>query len=206
MIDLTNYLIYIAACVVVVAVPGPTVTVIIANSLRYGTRAGLMNVAGTQLGNFSMIAVLAAGFTAVVETMGQVFDWVRLLGAAYLIYLGIRLWRARGELAEGRAAAGNGSAWKFFVQGFVVIWSNPKALLFFGALIPQFVNPAYTAWPQILLLGLTFTALAAVLDSAYGLAAGRTGLLMAKRNVRIVERIGGTCLIGGGLWIALARR
>lgn len=205
MIDLTNYLIYVAACVAVVAVPGPTVTVIIANSMRYGTRAGLMNVAGTQVGILSMIVILAVGFTAVVEAMGQVFDWLRLIGAAYLIWLGVKLWRARGELAAGRAAS-NGSARKFFIQGFLVIWSNPKALLFFGALIPQFIDPAQPAWIQTVVLGMTFIVIATVLDSTYGLIAGRTGLLMAKGNLRLVERVGGTCLIGGGIWMALARR
>ncbi|MCB9958392.1 MAG: LysE family translocator [Rhodospirillaceae bacterium] len=203
--DLTNYLIYVAACVAVVAVPGPTVTVIIANSMRYGTRAGLMNVAGTQVGILSMIVILAVGFTAVVEAMGQVFDWLRLIGAAYLIWLGVKLWRARGELAAGRAAS-NGSARKFFIQGFLVIWSNPKALLFFGALIPQFIDPAQPAWIQTVVLGMTFIVIATVLDSTYGLIAGRTGLLMAKGNLRLVERVGGTCLIGGGIWMALARR
>ena len=205
MIDLSTYLIYVAACVAVVAVPGPTVTVIIANSLRYGTRAGLMKVAGTQVGIMMMIAVLAVGFTAVVSVMSQLFDWLRLIGAAYLVWLGVRLWRSDGALAEGKAASAR-SMRGFFWQGLLVIWSNPKALFFFGALIPQFIDPAHPAWAQTIILGMTFVVIATVLDSLYGLAAGRTGALMLRNRVRWVERIGGTCLIGGGLWMALARR
>ena len=205
MIDLSSYLVYLAACIALVIVPGPTVTLIMANSMRYGVRAGLMNVAGTQVGILSMVVILAIGFTAVVEAMGHVFDWLRLAGAAYLIWLGIKLWRSDGTIGQADAAAGR-SQRRFAVQGFLVIWSNPKALLFFGALIPQFIDPAQPAWSQTLILGLTFIVVATVLDSLYGLVAARTGLLLNRRNIRLVERIGGSFLIGGGVWMALSRR
>ena len=205
MIDLSSYLIYLAACIAVVIVPGPTVTLIMANSMRYGVRAGLMNVAGTQIGILSMVLILAIGFTAVVEAMGHVFDWLRLAGAAYLIWLGIRLWRSDGNIGQAEAQSARARR-RFAVQGFFVIWSNPKALLFFGALFPQFIDPTQPAWSQTLILGLTFIAVATVLDSLYGLVAGRTGLLLNRRNIRLVERIGGSFLIGGGVWMALSRR
>ena len=132
------YLAYVAACIAIVIVPGPTVTVVIANSLRHGARAGLLNVAGTQAGLAIMVGVLAAGLHVIVASLAQVFDVVRLAGAAYLVWLGIKLWRSDGTLG---AAAGRGRAGgSFFWQGFVVILSNPKALFFFGAFIPQFIN------------------------------------------------------------------
>src|SRR5690554_6207570 len=90
---------YIAACFVIVIVPGPSVTVVIANSIRHGTRAGLLNVLGTQIGLILMIGVLAFGLSAAVSAMGSLFEVLRLVGAAYLIWLGIRMWRSDGMLA-----------------------------------------------------------------------------------------------------------
>lgn len=206
MIDNSTYLLFVAASAAVVAVPGPTVTVIIANSLRGGSRTGLLNVAGTQCGVLLMTVVLAAGLSSVVTATGRVFDVLRLLGATYLIWLGVKLWRADGSLADTPAGVASRRASGYFWQGFLVIWSNPKALFFFGAFIPQFVDPAAAAAPQVLLLGLTFIAVATVFDSAYAIAAGRVGGLLSRRNLRVLERVSGSCLIGGGLWLALERR
>lgn len=206
MIDPSTWLLYVAASVAILIVPGPTVTVIIANSLRAGTAAGLMNIAGTQLGLAVMIGVLAAGLSTIVAVMGQVFDIVRLLGAAYLVWLGIKLWRADGSLADPPANARQKTGHGYFWQGFAVLMANPKALVFFGAFIPQFVDPSGNTLAQIVLLGGTFMVLAFLLDGLFALAAGKTGSLLSRHNVRLLERISGTCLIGGGVWLALARR
>ena len=207
MVDPATLLAYLIACIVIVIVPGPSVTVIIANSLRTGTSAGLANVAGTQAGLLIMIGVLALGLETVVTVMGEMFVWLKLAGAAYLIWLGIRMWRSDGKLVEPddrqvRARSLRGYFW----QGFIVIWSNPKALFFFGAFIPQFIVPEGNAALQTVLLGLIFMVTATVLDSGYALAAGKTGGLLSRRNVRILERVSGTFLIGGGVWLALSRR
>ncbi len=206
MIDLSTYLMYIAASVAILIVPGPTVTVIIANSLRSGASAGMMNIAGTQLGLAVMIGILAAGLSTIVAAMAEIFDIIRLAGAAYLVWLGIKLWRADGTLADapenGKTKTGRGYFW----QGFAVLMANPKALVFFGAFIPQFVNPAHDALMQIIVLGATFMVLALMLDGVFALAAGKTGSMLSRHNVRLLERISGTCLIGGGIWLALARR
>jgi homoserine/homoserine lactone efflux protein len=113
--SLSTYLAYVLACIVVVVVPGPTVTVIIANSLRNGSRAGFLNVAGTQAGLAMMLAVLALGLQVVVESLGHVFEWVKLAGAAYLIWLGIKLLRSDGSLGEADQQAKSGNS--FFWQG-----------------------------------------------------------------------------------------
>ncbi|WP_407637768.1 LysE family translocator [Afifella pfennigii] len=201
--ELSTFLTYLAACIAIVIVPGPTVTVIIANSMRHGARAGLLNVAGTQAGIAIMLLVLAFGLSTVVAFLGEAFFWLKLVGAAYLVWLGIKLLRSDGRLGGGDAA---GKSRNWFWQGFIVIWSNPKALFFFGAFIPQFVDPSGSTVLQTVFLGLVFMAVATILDGAYALAAGRTGLLLSRRNVRLVEVFGGTCLVGGGLWMALARR
>lgn len=202
--SLSTYLAYVLACIVVVVVPGPTVTVIIANSLRNGSRAGFLNVAGTQAGLAMMLAVLALGLQVVVESLGHVFEWVKLAGAAYLVWLGIKLLRSDGSLGEAASQAKSGNS--FFWQGFLVILSNPKALLFFGAFIPQFIDPAGNAILQTVLLGATFMAVASVLDGAYAVAAGRAKGVLARRNVRRIEIASGSLLIGGGLWLAIQRR
>ncbi|MFN0263590.1 LysE family translocator [Tepidamorphus sp. 3E244] len=206
LIDPALFAAYVIACAAVVVVPGPTVTVIIANSLRHGARAGLLNVAGTQAGLAIMLVVLALGLETIVQQLGEVFFWVKLAGAAYLVWLGIKLWRADGALIDQDGAHAPAKT-NFFLQGFIVILSNPKALFFFGAFIPQFIDPARgSAAVQAMVLAATFMVAATLLDGAYAVLAGSTGKLFTRSRVRLVERISGSCLIGGGIWLALSRR
>lgn len=201
--SLELYLAYVAACIVLVIVPGPTVTLTVANSLTHGTRAGLLNVAGTQLALAVMITIVGVGLASLVATMGWWFDWLRLLGAAYLIWLGIKLFRSSGKIGEpGKAPTPRVG---FFMQGFLVLLSNPKVLLLFGAFIPQFVDTSKPYFWQVAFLGGTFMVVAAILDSGYAILAGRAGRLLSERRVRAVSRVSGLFLIGGGAWLALAR-
>ena len=203
MISLEVYLAYVAACFVIAAVPGPTVTVIVANSLAYGTRAGMLNVAGTQAGLAVMMASVVVGLSTVIAVMGVWFDWIRLAGAAYLVWLGWKLLRSPDDLGQARAAAPRGG---FFLQGLLVILSNPKGLLWFGAFIPQFVDPNGAYVGQIVLLGVTAMAVALITDGAYAVLTGRAGTLLSRSRVRLVSRASGAFLIGGGLWLAFTRR
>jgi len=197
------YLAYVFACFVVVIVPGPTVTLIVANSMTYGTRAGLANIAGTQLGLAAMMAIVLVGLASLIETMGVWFDWVRIAGAAYLAWLGFKLIRSPGALGDPsrtrRPRIG------FFWQGFLVLMSNPKALLVFGAFIPQFVDPKGNYVAQVILLGVTAMAVAGTFDTMYAVLAGRARHVMTARRVKFVSRLSGGLLIGGGAWLALAR-
>jgi homoserine/homoserine lactone efflux protein len=197
------YLAYLAACIVVVIVPGPTVTLVVANSLTHGTRAGLVNVAGTQAGLALMIAVVVVGLASIIATMSWWFDWVRLAGAAYLIWLGWKLIRSNSALGATRASTVPRGG--FFLQGFLVILSNPKALLFFGAFIPQFVNPSTDYVSQVVLLGGAFMAVATLFDGTYAVLAGRARAFMSGDRARLIARLSGGLLIGGGVWLALAR-
>lgn len=201
--SLELYAAYVVACIVIVLVPGPTVTLIIASSIRHGTRAGLLNVAGTQLGLAMMIAVVGIGLTSMIEAAGHWFDWIRLIGAAYLIWLGVQMFRSSGRLdADGAPVAPRGG---FFLQGFLVAASNPKTLVFFGAFFPQFIDPAGNHAFQIVLMGLTAMLFAAVSDSTFALVAGRAGKALTAGRVRLLSRISGSFLIGGGLWLAFSR-
>jgi homoserine/homoserine lactone efflux protein len=205
------YLAYVAACVLLAVSPGPMVALVIGNSLSHGARAGLLNVAGAQLGLALMLGGLVVGLASIVATMGWWFDWLRLAGAAYLIWLGWKLLRAPSPIGGAggstvepaqRPRPPRGG---FFLQGFLVMLSNPKVLLFFGAFIPQFVDPRGDASGQVVLLGATAMAVAALSDGAYALLTGRASALLARGRVRLLSRLSGLCLIGGGLWLAVAR-
>src|SRR5882672_11547042 len=163
------YLAYVLACLVITIIPGPTVTLIVANSLTHGSRAGLLNVLGTQLGLGLMMLVLAVGLTSIIATMGIWFDWLRLAGAAYLIWIGWKLIRSSGDVATAKAPVPRGG---FVLQGLLVILSNPKGLLWFGAFIPQFIDPKGNYVGQIIVLGLTAMAVALVSDGAYAILVG----------------------------------
>lgn len=203
-ISLATLLTYIATCIAIVIVPGPNVTVIVANSLRKGTKAGLATVAGTQLGVMLLILVLAAGLSTILENFGFLFNIIRIAGAAYLIYLGISMWRSDGTLG---ASKDNMDANKsYFWQGFLVLLANPKALLFFGAFIPQFINPAGNTLLQTVVFGGIFLITATVFDSSYALLAGKSGQWLTQKRVRATEIGAGTFLIGGGLWLALMKK
>ena len=201
--SLQLYLGYVLACTIFTIVPGPTVTLIVANSLSHGPRAGLLNVAGTQLGLGVMMATLVVGLSAIIASMGWWFDWLRLAGAAYLLWIGVRLLRAGGGGGAARAAPKPRGG--FLLQGLLVALSNPKMLLFFGAFIPQFVDPGSDYVAQVVLLCVTAMAVAAVTDGAYALLAGRAGAMLSRRRARWLARTSGLVLIGGGVWLAVAR-
>lgn len=198
------YTAYLLATLAIVLIPGPTATLVIANSLKHGTRAGILNVAGTQIGLAIMIGIVGIGLTSMVEAMGHWFDWVRIAGAIYLVWLGWKMVRsARGNVVGAAPATPRGG---FVLQGALVALSNPKTLLFFGAFFPQFVDPSRDFAFQIFVMGLTAMAFAAIVDGSIALTAGRAGNVLSARRVQLMSRVSGTVLIGGGVWLALSRR
>jgi threonine/homoserine/homoserine lactone efflux protein len=198
------YLAFVAACIALALLPGPIVTLLIANGLRHGTRAALTNILGVQAGLLIVIGILAVGLTSLMATMGYWFDWVRFAGAAYLVWLGIKLIRSpvEGVNADATPPPPRGG---FFLQGFVVALSNPKLLVFFGAFIPQFMDMSKDHLSQVLLLGVTFMVLAGLTDGIYALLAGRARSFFSARRTRLVSRISGGFMVGGGIWLALTR-
>ena len=197
------YLAFVAASVALALLPGPIVTLVIANGLRHGTRAALTNIAGVQAGVAIVIGIVAIGLTSLMATMGYWFDWVRFAGAAYLVWLGIKLIRepVMGLKADAPPPPRGG----FFLQGFLVALSNPKLLLFFGAFIPQFVDLKQDHLSQVVLLGVTFMVIAALTDATYALLAGQVRTFFSARRTRTLSRVSGSFMIGGGIWLALTR-
>jgi len=202
--SLQVYLTFVVACIALALLPGPNVTLVIANGLRYGTRAALVTIAGTQVGLAVVIAIVGFGLTTMMATMGYWFDWVRFIGAAYLVWLGIKLVRApiEGIDTDAPPAPPRGG---FFLQGLGVLLSNPKVLVFFGAFIPQFVDLEQNHFLQVVILGATFMVAAGVTDAIYAIAAGRARKFFSARRTRLLSRISGGFMIGGGVWLALTR-
>ena len=198
------YLAFVAACIGLALLPGPVVTLMIANGLRYGTRAALTNILGVQAGLAIVIVIVAVGLTSLMATMGYWFDWVRFAGAAYLVWLGIRLIRFPAEAvkADEPPPPPRGG---FFLQGFVVLLSNPKVMIFFGAFIPQFMDMSRDHVSQVTLLGVTFMVIAGMTDAVYALLAGRARHFFSARRTKALSRLSGGVMIGGGVWLALTR-
>lgn len=183
--------------------PGPIVTLVIATGATQGVRAALTTVAGTTIANGMLIVAIAFGLSWLLKSSADLFEYVRWAGAAYLVWLGIQAWRSAGNRAPASAVAARVNFWR----GFWVALSNPKTIAFFTAFLPQFIDPALPATFQLTVMCSVSVALGAVLDSSYGIAAGLgRAWFMRPSRARLLARLSGTVLIGGGLWLALARR
>ena len=190
---------YCIACFVVVIVPGPTVTLIVSNTLSYGTRAGVLNVVGTQLGLIVMIGLLAIGFQVITPQLNWFLIIIRSIGSIYLIWLGYSIFTSKSLVtSKGIKKYANK---KFVVQGFFVIWSNPKAFLFLGAFIPQFLDINKSTGNQIFYLGLLFMFIGTIFDTAYAVLFGKFRNLISSKYLMLLNRVGGCLLALLGIWL-----
>lgn len=197
------YAAYVLASLVVILIPGPSVTLIVANGLKYGTRPALLNAMGGQIGVGVMLLTVLVGLASLMGAMAWLFDWLKIAGAGYLIWIGWKLLRAPVDAVPSVDAQRPRGG--FVLQGLLVMLANPKGLLFFGAFLPQFIDPHGDFQHQALVLGLTAMAMGAATDSLYAVLAGRAQNLLSRRRQQVINRVGGTCLIGGGLWLAFTR-
>ena len=193
-----------------IIVPGPNVLFVISRSLMLGRAAGVGTAVGGQIGVYAQVTAVAFGIGALVERSVTVFTVIKLAGAAYLIYLGVQAVRHRGSL---RAALDTPvqpkSLGRILWDGTLVGASNPKAIVFFAAVLPQFVNrPAGHVPVQMLLLGTVFVTIAVLSDSTWALVAGtaRAWLARSPRRLALVGGTGGLVMIGIGVSLALTRR
>ena len=204
MIDPGLYLGFVLATAILILIPGPNAALIVANSVGRGTRYGLLTVAGTSSAVVVQLGLTALGLTAVLGALAVWFEWIRWIGVAYLLFLGIRQWRAP-PIDLTRAAPQPRSVRAIALRGFLVGLTNPKTLLFYGAFFPQFLDSLRPIGPQVGLLCATFLVIAVVLDSGWAVAAGRARRLLAARP-RLRNRLSGGCLIAAGAGLALAHR
>jgi len=188
---------------ILVIVPGPIVTLVITTGATRGIRAALTTVLGSTLGNAVLITAIALGLNWILRTSVEVFEILRWTGAAYLVWLGIQAWRhagEQGELAPPRHRV-------YVSRGFLVAMTNPKTIAFFTAFLPQFVDPQLPAGHQLAVMCAVSVAMAAVTDAAWAITAGAGRALFLKQTpARWLGRLSGVVLIGGGVWLSLARR
>jgi len=205
MINSAILLPYIATCLLFTIVPGPSVSVVVANSLAHGTRAGFLTLLGTEISMFSMVIVVALGMQAVMSVVAEAFTVIKLVGAAYLIWIGWRMFAASGKL-ELATSDERLPMVRYLWQGALINWSNPKTLLFLGAFLPQFVDLSRPVFGQIMVLGLIVMVIATATDSIYAVLAGRAREALTTARVRLMSRISGAILMVGGVWLALLKR
>ena len=193
-----------------IIVPGPNVLFVISRSLMLGRAAGVGTAAGGQIGVYLQVVAVAFGVGALVERSVAIFTVIKLAGAAYLVYLGVQAIRHRGSLREAlEVAAQPRSLGRILGDGIAVGATNPKVIVFFAAVLPQFVNrSAGHVQVQMLLLGSVFLAIAVVCDSSWALAAGsaRSWLARSPRRLEMVGGAGGLAMIGIGASLALTGR
>ena len=202
--SLALYAAFVAATVALVILPGPNVALITANSIAYGRRFGLITVLGTSAAMIPQLALTVFGMTGVLTLMGELFEWIRWAGVAYLIYLGINAWRAPVvDLTKIKPQPR--SKRSIFLRGFLVSSSNPKTLLFYGAFFPQFVTPDRDIMLQLAVLSISFLAIAASLDCCWALLADRLRGLLATRG-RFRNRLTGTFYFAAAAGLASVKR
>ena len=189
---------FIIASFLVVIVPGPTVSLIIANSLKFGVKAGLLNVLGTQIGVLILIFLLALGFEFVSQFVDQIIKTVRILGAIYLIILGMITFNSKINLNNNQSEKYNK---RFIFQGLIVILTNPKIFFFLGSFLPQFISLQHSISFQIIYYGLLFILVATIFDSCYALIFGKFRNLIVHKYLKILNLIGSSILVLVGVWL-----
>jgi threonine/homoserine/homoserine lactone efflux protein len=205
--DASTFLLFTAAGIAFLAIPGPSVFYIVTRSLVQGRRAGVTSMLGVQAGGLVHVVAAAFGVSALIASSAEAFTVVKYAGAAYLVVLGARKLLARDDEEVDYEPSGPASTAHLFWHGVVVNVLNPKTALFFLAFLPQFVDPAAgPVWPQMLVLGALLVVLGVLSDGTYALLAAGAGrrLRSAARTRRMLERVSGGVFVGLGVVAALA--
>lgn len=198
------------AALVIIVVPGPSVLFAVSRGVALGRRAALATTAGNTAGALLLAWLVSAGLGGIIATSLTAFTVVKLAGAAYLVFLGVQMWRHRGDLPAALAGEVEPITTRRIVRdGFVVGVTNPKVVVFFGAVLPQFVDPdGAPVWLQMGILSLVFAAIAMVSDGAWGVAAGSAQRWFARRPERLVHvgGAGSVAVMALGVKLALTGR
>lgn len=197
-----HWLAFAAASAILLAIPGPTVLLVISYALGHGRRPAAAVVAGVALGDLTAMTASMLGLGAVLATSAAIFTVLRWVGGAYLVYLGIKLWRAPVEPLDAPEAS-PADPRRMFAHAYAVTTLNPKSIIFFVAFVPQFLVASAPLWRQVVLLEATFVVLATLNATLFAvLASAARRRLRQARLRRVVNRAGGSLLIGAGLLAA----
>ena len=203
--ELKVYFAFVVATFILIWLPGPSVLLTVAHSISFGWHRALITVSGATLGVGIQLLIITIGLASILNTVAGAFEWLRWVGAAYLVYLGIKQWRSAGapvELDTPPASKTN-----MFVQGMVVTILNPKSLIFIAAFLPQFIDATCPIGPQFVFIVPTFLFIGFTVTAAWAIVAGKaSGLLRGHRAFTSVLRGSGGLMIIAGLGLALARR
>lgn len=190
-------------------IPGPSIGFTIAYAIDRGLTGAVMSIAGQLSANVLQMLLVFAGLDRLVCESAQLFVVLKLAGAAYLVYLGVQQWRARGSASSNAGSNGpaDGTKWRDFRKGFLVCAGNPKAILYFAALFPQFLSVESSRPLQFAALGATNLVIGAGVMLLYALLAERVcGWLATPRRARIRERISGGVMVAAAVYLAIGRR
>lgn len=207
--SIEHWLAFVAASSILLAIPGPTILLVISYALGHGRKVASATVAGVALGDFTAMTASMLGLGALLATSAAVFTVLKWVGAAYLIWLGIKLWRApiATEAADGTMSVPAEKPLRIFLHTYVVTALNPKSIVFFVAFLPQFLDLSRPLFNQMLIFETTFLVLATLNATLYALMASAARQTIRKPKVQmIVNRTGGSLLIGAGLLTAGLRR
>lgn len=198
---------FVLAAGIVLIIPGPTIILVISQSIAHGRKAVLPLAAGVVVGDFTAMTLSLLGLGAILASSAALFSILKWIGAAYLIYLGIKLWRADPGTTELNLPQSTTSNSSHFNRAFIVTALNPKSIAFFVAFLPQFVRTQSHAFEQFVILGATFLVLAGVNAVLYGFFAGQLRDAMLNTGIRrLFNRCGGSALVGAGLLTATLQR
>jgi threonine/homoserine/homoserine lactone efflux protein len=205
--SLQIWLAFVLAATIILIIPGPTIILVISQAIVHGRRSVLPLVGGVTLGDFTAMTLSLVGLGAVLAASAELFSILKWVGAVYLIYLGIKLWRSNPEKPDTSIEAGQTSNRTLFKSAFIVTALNPKSIAFFVAFLPQFVSARSAALPQFLILGATFLFFAALNAALYAVFAGNLRDALQNPKVRRwFNRCGGSALIGAGIVTATLQR
>jgi threonine/homoserine/homoserine lactone efflux protein len=207
-VPLELWLAYVATSTVVLAIPGPTILLVLSYSIAHGRSAALPVVAGVALGDSVAITLSLIGLGTILASSAMWFTVIKWIGGLYLIYLGALLLRGASRTVDMRAQkTGALSPRKLFGNAFFVTALNPKSIVFFIALLPQFISVAHPLTPQLVILGITFVVLATIGSTSYALfAASIRRFLATPAAHKAYSYLGGGLLCGAGVWALSAKR
>ncbi|MBP2297574.1 LysE family translocator [Azospirillum picis] len=194
------WLAFAAASILMLMIPGPTVLIVVSYALGHGRRSAMATVAGVALGDFTAMTASMLGLGVLLSTSAMLFTGLKWLGAAYLVWLGLKLWRAPVTPGEVEAEQAAVRPWRMMLHTYAVTALNPKSIVFFVAFLPQFLDAGRPLFDQMLVMEATFLVLATLNAAGYALlASAARRAVRAPAVQRTVNRVGGSLLMGAGL-------
>jgi threonine/homoserine/homoserine lactone efflux protein len=205
--NLEIWIAFVIAAEIILVIPGPTIILVVSQAIAHGRTSVIPLVAGVLAGDFTAMTLSLLGLGAVLSASATLFVVLKWVGALYLIYLGVKLWRTDPQSGATPVTTGGHAPWPLFKGAYIVTALNPKSIAFFVAFLPQFINHQHSTTAQFMILGATFLAMATANAALYAIFAGHLRDTMKKTRVRkLFDRCGGSALIGAGVLTAAMER